>query len=471
MRPVTQTAVSNMKAFSVDSIGMDAIRQYKKLLLIEDAASTRKAFREILNNSFGKEVVEVIEADTWEEGLEIYKKLEPEIVFCNIDMPGKSGLDICKEIQAAKAVTSVILMFEHDDQEDRAIPAWEAGADGFMCKPIQKGKLIFAVNHLLRVISLNSVIKSKDERMQKSLEELHQSEINLADLNEEIKEDKKRLQDNLKEMVSLNSLLDSKNNQIVEMNEDLSSRFDSTVGLLVNIIELKQSSHRGHAERVAEISVFIARKMGVPERQVQNIRIAARLHELGIVSLPADEKVEDVTNEGKSRKVTRHPLVGEMLLKGFPGFEDIAEIIRHSHENVNGSGIPDGLKGEGIPIGSRIISAASFYDHTILANPDISPIEALNRAGLEAGTLFDENAIARLSEYVRNQDDSDGEVSSIDCTVFALKEGMELASDIYSESGINLLRKGTVLDKEILDKVLKFHNVDPVAGTIKIKQN
>jgi hypothetical protein len=48
---------------------------------------------------------------------------------------------------------------------------------------------------------------------------------------------------------------------------------------------------------------------------------------------------------------------------------------------------------------------------------------------------------------------------------------MELASDIYSESGINLLRKGNILDKEILEKLIKFHNVDPVAGTIKIKQS
>jgi len=58
----------------------------------------------------------------------------------------------------------------------------------------------------------------------------------------------------------------------------------------------------------------------------------------------------------------------------------------------------------------------------------------------------------------------------VDCNVFTLKEGMELASDIYSESGISLLRKGTVLDQEMINKILKFNNVDPVAGNIKIKQ-
>jgi response regulator RpfG family c-di-GMP phosphodiesterase len=272
-------------------------------------------------------------------------------------------------------------------------------------------------------------------------------------------------------MVTLNTLLDNKSNEIVEMNEDLSSRFDSTVSLLVNIIELKQSSHRGHSERVAGISTHIARKMELPEHMIKNIEIAAKLHELGIVSLPADEKMTDVTNEGKSRKVTKHPLVGEMLLKGFPGFEVVAEIIRHSHENVNGSGIPDGLTGDHIPIGSRIISVASYYDHSVLSNTDCSKNEILIKVEKEAGVLFDEDVVDHLGEYIHTQKISDGDIKTIDCTVFALKDGMELASDIYSESGINLLRKGAVLDKEILQKILKFHNVDPIAGTIKIKQS
>ena len=450
---------------------MDTIGQYKKLLCIENNPETLEVIEEILANSFGKDIVEVIPAESGEEGLELFKQLEPEIVLINIQMPGKNGFDICKEIQATKINSFIILMFERDDQEDNALRCWEAEADGYLSKPIQKGKLLFTVNNFFRTVRLDSVIKSKGERVQQVLDKLYQVEKSLNNLDEEIVMDKRRLQDSLNDMASLNQLLDNKNSQIFEMNANLASRFDSTVSLLVNIIELKQSGHRGHAERVADISVFIASKMDLSEHLTQNIRIAARLHELGIVSLPADEKVEDVTNEGKSRKVTRHPLVGEMLLKRFPGFEVVAEIIRHSHENVNGSGIPDGLTGKGIPVGSRIISMASFYDHAKLANPDLGIDQVFARVEQETGVLFDENVVARLGEYIRSQDASVSEEASIDCVVFALKEGMELASDIYSESGINLLRKGTVLDKEMLDKVIKFNNVDPIAGTIKIKQS
>jgi response regulator RpfG family c-di-GMP phosphodiesterase len=450
---------------------VDAIRQYKKLLCIEGNADTSKVISETLNNSFGKEVVEVIIADTGEEGLELFKKLDPEIIFCNENMPDKSGYEICQELRSAKTKASIVLIIDRDSQEDKTLKAWEADADGFISQPIQKGELLFSVNNFLRLASINNVVKSKDDQIQKNLKQLFESEKNLSNVNEEIKGDKRRLHENLNEMVALNTLLDDKSNEIVEMNEGLSSRFDSTVSLLVNIIELKQSSHRGHSERVADISIYIARKMEIPEHMIQNIEIAARLHELGIVSLPADEKMVDVTNEGKSRKVTKHPLVGEMLLKGFPGFEVVAEIIRHSHENVNGSGIPDGLTGNHIPIGSRIISVASYYDHSVLSNTESSKKEIFQKVEKEAGVLFDEDVVGRLGDYIQHQEMSDGETTTVDCTVFALKEGMELASDIYSESGINLLRRGAVLDKEILEKIIKFHNVDPIAGTIKIKQS
>jgi response regulator RpfG family c-di-GMP phosphodiesterase len=240
------------------------------------------------------------------------------------------------------------------------------------------------------------------------------------------------------------------------------------VGLLTNIIELNQSQHRGHSERVAEITVFIAQKMKMPKDAIESLRTAARLHELGIVSLPRDETVEEALDEGKSRPVTSHPMVAEMLLKGFAGFEPVAELIRHMHENVDGSGKPDGLMGEGIPVGSRILSVASFYDHYMVSHPDSSILEILKRVEQSNGTWFDENVVSFLSDYALSENQN-GDEKTLSCSVFALKEGMVLASDIYSESGINLLRKGTVLDRDMVNKILKFNNVDPVAGQVQVK--
>jgi HD-GYP domain-containing protein (c-di-GMP phosphodiesterase class II) len=214
--------------------------------------------------------------------------------------------------------------------------------------------------------------------------------------------------------------------------------------------------------------VAVARGLGASEHQVENIRIAARLHELGIVCLPEDEDKEVFRYEQGVRDQSRHPLIGEMLLKGLPGFEMVADILRHLHENVDGTGIPDRLSGERIPLGSRIVSAASYFDHRLMVMEEMKPHDVLALMERKGGSLFDEKVLGMLRDYVGGHDRYEKQ-NAYECTVFALQEGMELASDIYSESGINLLRHGTVLTKDMLTRVQKFHNVDPIIGMVRVK--
>ncbi len=441
----------------------------KKLLCIDDDRSIIKVVDKVLSNAFGKNVLQFHEAATGEAGLEKIKDLKPDIILCDIHIPGLDGFEVCRQVRTSGVLAAVVLMSAYDDDEDPASQAKEAGADAFLAKPIKKGELLFVVNYILRIDSLNDAVFTKNQQLEKSLAQVNEFHQKLEHLNVELQGDKKSLNENLKEMIRLNSQLESKNSQITEMNAELAKQFDSTVGLLASIIEINQVERRGHAERVAGMSVYIAEKMELSGHLVQNIKTAARLHELGIVSLPKDEKMEDALDEGKSRKVTNHPLVGEMLLKGFPGFELIADIIRHMNENIDGSGMPDGLVGTRIPVGSRIVSVASYYDHSLLASPNLPPDHALKKVENAAGNLFDEDVVSLLGEYITSNNNEES-MNTVDCNVFTLEEGMELASDIYSESGISLLRKGTVLNQEMISKILKFNNVDPVAGNIKIRQ-
>jgi len=440
----------------------------KHLLCIDDDATLRKVIHQILSKNFPPQVLEIHEARDGEEGLARIQELKPDIILADIQMPGIDGFEVCRRTRQMGIHAAVILMSAYDAEEDNAIKARDAGADAFLTKPVKKGELLFAVNFVLRIASLNEAITTKNQQLEHSLEQLKQYHQKLTALNEELKSDKRRLNENLKEVVALNEQLERKNSQILAMNEELGKRFDSTVSLLANIIELHQSKHRGHAERVAEIAVYVAEKMGLSEQQVQNIKTGARIHELGIVSLPTEKQIEEAVDEKTGRKFSNHPLVAEMLLKAFPGFELVSNIIRHLHENVDGSGIPDGLSGERIPIGSRIIAAASFFDHALMADRTRTPEQAFELLENEAGVLFDEKVVSLIGEWIQSQHPERENV--VECSVFALKEGMELASDIYSESGINLLRKGTVLKRDLLNRILKFHNVDPIVGTVRVKQ-
>ncbi|MCH7671770.1 MAG: response regulator, partial [Proteobacteria bacterium] len=254
---------------------MNVSNPEKKLLCIDDDRSIIKVVDKVMSNAFGKNVLQFHEAATGEAGLEKIKELKPDIVLCDINIPGLNGFEVCRQVRKSGLLTAVVLMSAYDDDEDPASQAKEAGADAFLAKPIKKGELLFVVNYILRIDSLNDAVFTKNQQLEKSLTQVNEFHQKLEHLNEELQGDKKSLNENLKELIRLNSQLESKNSQISEMNAELAKRFDSTVGLLASIIEIHQVERRGHSERVANISVYIAEKMELSERLVQNIKTAA----------------------------------------------------------------------------------------------------------------------------------------------------------------------------------------------------
>ena len=277
----------------------------KKLLFVDDDPAMVKVVEKILESALEPGLIEFHEALSGENGLQKEDELQPHIVICDIHLPGMNGFEFCRQIRQSGLQATVMLMSAYEESEDYAIQAKEAGADAFLIKPIKKGELLFAVNFILQIEHLNQTLLTRNQELEDSLSQLKQAHEKMS-----------------------------------SMNDELTQRFDSTVGLLTNIIELNQSRHRGHSERVADIAVFIGQKMKLSQGSIENLRIAARLHELGIVSLPRDETVEKALDEGINRHRTSHPMVADMLLKGIAGFEPVAELIRHMHENVDGSGKP-----------------------------------------------------------------------------------------------------------------------------------
>jgi len=439
----------------------------KKILMIDADGGGAETVRAALAAELGEGEAEVKTASAADAGLELVRGERFDVVLSAIQLAGLDGFELCRRVRKLQPRASVMLTSPYQPGRDDALLARKAGADAYLAKPLKAGEVRYALRAVFKVAELNHALYEKNRQLETSLGQLKNFHKNLAGLNNELRADKKRLAGNLRDLEDLNRQLEDKNAQISSMIEELSGRFDSTESLLASIIELHQSDHRGHSERVAEISVAIAEKMKLKNYQIRNIRTAARLHELGIIALPSEARRQEALDERKNRKYNTHPLVGEMLLKGFPGFELVADILRHLHENVDGSGTPDELYGEQIPIGSRIISAASYFDHSRVAQPDKSVASLLARMLDQGGRLFDEEVLGHLRGWVESAG-TGSKAKALECSVFALSEGMELASDLYSESGINILRKGTVLDSEIVNKVLKFHNVDPIKGPIKI---
>ena len=145
--------------------------------------------------------------------------------------------------------------------------------------------------------------------------------------------------------------------------EKLQQSYLSTIITLSAIAESKDFYTDKHMKDIAEYSVDIARKLGLPESDVENVRMAALLHDLGKVTVPDDIlKKPGRLSEEEMEIIRKHPTHGARMIESIEPMREARDIIRHHHEYYDGSGYPDGLKGENIPLGARIIAVADAFD-------------------------------------------------------------------------------------------------------------
>lgn len=132
---------------------------------------------------------------------------------------------------------------------------------------------------------------------------------------------------------------------------------------LAQAIEAKDPYTHGHSERVMEYAVQIAQKLGLPEEEIETLRYAGILHDIGKIGVRGIvlNNPNGLTGE-EYDEIKKHPLVGEGIIKPIELLQPIRPLIRHHHEWYNGKGYPDGLSGENIPLGARILVVADAYD-------------------------------------------------------------------------------------------------------------
>lgn len=147
------------------------------------------------------------------------------------------------------------------------------------------------------------------------------------------------------------------------LTREVNKTYDQAISTLIKLLGVYDSYTSGHSLRVAQLSEDIARELGLSESRIEKIRNAALLHDLGKVGLSHNilNKPSTLTQE-EWEEIYRHPIVGEDIAKEVSRFREVPVWIRHHHERYNGKGYPAGLKGEDIPIESRIIACADTFD-------------------------------------------------------------------------------------------------------------
>jgi putative nucleotidyltransferase with HDIG domain len=174
---------------------------------------------------------------------------------------------------------------------------------------------------------------------------------------------------------------------------DMRNVYVNTIQLLNRTMEAKDSYTSGHAARVQEYAVSLAKEIGMSERKIENIRKAAILHDIGKIGIDDSIlKKSGSLTAAEYSMIKQHPVIGAEILKDVDFLKEITEIIRHHHERYDGKGYPDGLKGDAIPIEAAILAIADVYDAMTSNRPYRSAMEkdvALREIRQNAGTQFD----------------------------------------------------------------------------------
>lgn len=190
-----------------------------------------------------------------------------------------------------------------------------------------------------------------------------------------------------------------------------SAIFQSLLGL-ANALEAKDVYTRGHSARVAGLARQIALRAGLPHPAAETIAQAALLHDIGKIGVPEGilRKPGPLTTD-EWEIMRRHPVTGAQIVAPLEFFDEGAVILRHHHERLDGSGYPDGLTGDGIPLGARIVAVADVYDALTSGRPyraSLSNADAIAILHDEAGRTLDQRLVALCEDVVGASPDGGG---------------------------------------------------------------
>ena len=154
------------------------------------------------------------------------------------------------------------------------------------------------------------------------------------------------------------------------MKLDIHDFYDDTIAKqiepLVYAIEMRDAYTQGHSRRVAQYALYLARWMGLDEVFVRNIYIVGMLHDLGKIGVPDNILLKpSLLTQTEFELIKLHSILSEKIIKKIELFDDLLSAVRHHHENFDGTGYPDGLDGENIPLMSRIISVVVYREYFI----------------------------------------------------------------------------------------------------------
>lgn len=303
--------------------------------------------REVLYRTLSDEGYSCRMAAGVDEALALLEQEPADLILSDIMMPGRNGTELLQEVMGKSPDTAVIMVTAVADTQT-AINSMRMGAYDYVTKPFNLVEVLMSVERALEKRSL--IITNREYR--------------------------EHLEQRVEEQTGL-----------------IRETFLGAVKALAQALEAKDPYTNGHSMRVTELSLTMAAEMGLDRSQVDRIRLAGQVHDIGKIGVPE----EILHKEGKLTDqefdfIKSHPSMGEKILRPVIKDQEVLAIVRSHHERFNGDGYPNGLSADEIPLGARIMAVADAYDAMTSNRPyrkALSPEKAREQLALNKGKQFD----------------------------------------------------------------------------------
>jgi len=380
------------KKFNID------IENAKINVLVIDDEEDMREFVAMCLEDFGYVVTMAV------DGADAIVKLNSkafDLVVSDIEMPKMTGLDLLKLIKKDNSLISVI-MLTGVKKVTTAIEVLKLGADDYLIKPIKVEELKLSVEKSIFI------------------KKLKEQNLNLIKENE-------------KYQVQLEKMVEKRT-------EQLEDAIFSSLTIVASAIEAKDPYTRGHSNRVRLISLDIAKILGLDDDQLSILEYGAMLHDVGKIGIRDDVLLKKgKLDNSEYEHIMSHPFVGSKIIENIKYYAPMIDCVKYHHEKFDGTGYPDNLKGEGIPLLARIIAVADTYDAMTTTRP-------------YRKALSKEKALTILAEIKFSQLDPKLVDIFIENNLYESDYDSDQKKDIkFNKNGVKSFYK-TSYDEELMDK-------------------
>jgi len=389
------------------------------ILIVDDDPVSLKILHVMLSKG---QLYEIYQAKDVEEGIKIAHDAFPDIIISDYYMPGKDGFEFCRYIKNDKDLNKTIfILLTSETDISKKVTGLEEGADDYIEKTVSANVLLGKVKAFLRIKGLQNELIEEKEKLKTA-------------------------------------------------NELLNKNFSELIAILLKILEVQIPGASDRAFAAKGIAEYIVANVFMDEEEANKIIFGAILHELGKTGLPDNvirKKFQDLTVQ-EHEIFYQHPLIGSIIISNISGFKEAAHDIYHQYENYNGSGLPEGLMGEEITIGARILRCINYLEELYISG--LSTEDAIEQIRLSMNKVLDSVVATHLVDYLIKNDANlshNKEKIHID----DLKAGMVVAEDIYSSNGTKILTKDSCIKDWMLKIIVERDIVDPVIGGVYVYKN